>query len=336
MPDDNPSSRKLRLGVISVGDMSFWPYRWADLLHPHGQAFGGGTLGTDLLRMEITHVWDIDHDVARQFAEKIGATAVSTYDGMIGAVDGVAFGGYFDVPWQHRLARPYLEAGIPVCLSRPFAYSLADIDEILDLAARHNTPLLATDLYEHIHGVDALRSGIEQIGEIRSVLGTCLTVDFPALFHTQYMILQIFGFDVGQVSIITDDPLASTYLAGSYLFNGSADREPFLCTMTQTSGDLYRFIVTGTKGTVTESLPQMRNIRDDLRIHHLPMLLAIQRTLEGHVFEPPDNIRKKTEIFLTGFYSAAERGGAPVPVGTVPMNWHAPPARPGFIDENIF
>jgi len=335
MPDDNRSSPKLRLGVLSVGEMSFWPYRWADLLNPHGPVFGAGTLGTELLRMEITHVWDVDYAVAQKFAEKIGATAVRAYDGMIGDVDGIAFGGYYEVPWQHRLAHPYLEAGIPVCLSRPFAYSLADIDEILDIAARHDTPVLATDLYEHIHGVEALKSGIEHVGEIESVLGTCLTVDFPALFHTQYMILRIFGYDVGHVSIITDNPLASTYLAGTYLFNGNADRKPFLCTMTQTSGDLYRFVVTGTRGTVTESLPQMRHIRDDLRVHHLPMLLAMQRTLEGDMFEPLDNIRKKTEIFLTGFYSA-ENGGAPIPVGTVPVDWHAPPARPGWIEEDMF
>ena len=61
----------------------------------------------------------------------------------------------------------------------------------------------------------------------------------------------------------------------------------------------------------------------------------MQRTFEREQFQSFDIILKKTEIFLTGFYSHPEHGGAPVKVGTV-IDWEAPPSQPGWIDESIF
>jgi len=328
--------QKLRIGALAVGEMSFWPYSWGYILSPHGTHLTQGSLETDLLNMEITHVWDVNYEEAQKFASIVGAEAVRNYDGMVGKVDGVAFGGYYEVPWQNKLARPYIEAGIPTFLDRPFAYSLRDIDEILDLAAKHNTPIMATDLYEHVHGVTTLKSKLKNVGEIECVHGTCLTSDYPAIFHVQFMILKIFGFDVEQVSIITDNPIECGYLVGNYLFKGWQEQKPFPCSLTQTSGDLYTFTVTGTDGIETARLTQLENRPDDLLTHHLPLLVDMQRTFEGKSYEPFDLIRKKTEIFLTGFYSTLECGGAPVDVGTVPVDWRALPAKPNWIDESIF
>ena len=74
--------------------------------------------------MDITHVWDVNPEAAKKFGARMGAAVVDRYDDMVGKVDGVIFGGFYEVPWQHKLAQPYIEAGIPVYLSRPFAYRL--------------------------------------------------------------------------------------------------------------------------------------------------------------------------------------------------------------------
>ena len=331
------AGRKLKIGAIGVGDYSFWAYSWGDILSTRGIPVNKSTLGTGILNMEVSHVWDKDPDVARTFADKVGAEPVGRYDGMVGKVDGVAFGGYYEVPWQHRLARPYIEAGIPTYLSRPFAYSLRDIDSLLECAAKHGTPIMATDIYEHLYGVETIKGSLGRIGEIQCVHGTCLTHDYAALFHTQFMILKIFGFDVGKVSVVTDDPNNSAYLAGTYLFNGREGQMPFLCHLTMTpNGDLYSFDITGTSGSEHFRLPVFANWRDDLLVHHTPMLVAMQRTFEGENFEAGDLIRAKTELFLTGFYSATERGGAPVDMGALPADWRARPAKPDWIDETVF
>jgi hypothetical protein len=62
----------------------------------------------------------------------------------------------------------------------------------------------------------------------------------------------------------------------------------------------------------------------------------MQRTFEGNLYEPLDIIRKKTQIFLAGLYSASERNGAWVNVGEVPVDWRARPPMPGWIDEKMF
>ena len=333
---ERSGNRKLRIGALCVGDFSFWSYTWGDILSPHGVTVNREALGTGILDMEITHVWDVDKAKAREFAEKVGAEPVDRYDGMLGKVDGVAFGGFYEVPWQHILARPYIEAGIPTYLSRPFAYSLRDIDEILDCAAKHGTPIMATDIYEHLYGVTTLKKRASTIGEIQCVHSTCLTHEYAALFHTPYMLQAIFGQDIGKVAVVTDDPNRSSYLSGTYLFNGGSQQKPFLCMSTMTpNGDLYSIDVTGSEGTESSRLPQFAEWRDDLLVHHTPMLVAMQKTFEGNNHEPLDTIRKKNELFLTGFYSAVERGGAPVDVGTVPPNWRATPAQPDWIDSAI-
>ena len=334
----SPKSRKpIRVGALCVGEGSFWAYSWGDLLSPGGKPVNQATLGTGVLDMEVTHVWDLNRTAAEKFAAIMGAETVRTYDAMVGRVDAVAVGGYYEIPWQHRLVRPYLSAGIPVYLGRPFAYSLRDIDTMLELAAKHSAPVIATDLYEHLHGVQTLRGKLENVGEIECVHGTTLTTDYPMRFHVQFMLPKIFGFGVRRVAVFTDDPNASTYLTGTYLYPAADGKPAFTCALSMpASGDLYTFTVTGTKGIETQRLAQVPDWRTDLVVHHLPLLIDMQRTFRGANYEPLDLVRKKTELFLTGFYSASERGGAAVDVGSVPVDWRARPARPDWIDEKIF
>ncbi len=158
--------RKLRIGAIGVGEYSFWGYSWCDLLAPGDKPFYKDTLGTNIFNMEVTHVWDRDPVKARAFADFMGAEVVNRYDSMVGKVDAVAFGGYYEVPWQHRLARPYIETGIPTFLNRPFAFSLRDIDELLECIAKHGTPVMATDVYEHLYDATNLKSKLPNLGEV--------------------------------------------------------------------------------------------------------------------------------------------------------------------------
>ncbi len=328
--------RKLRIGAIGVGEYSFWGYSWCDLLAPGDKPFYKDTLGTNIFNMEVTHVWDRDPVKARTFADFMGAKVVKRYDGMAGKVDAVAFGGYYEVPWQHRLARPYIEAGIPTFLNRPFAFSLRDIDELLDCIAKHGTPVMATDVYEHLYDSTNLKSKLSNLGEISCAHGTCWGMDYNAHFHIKFMVPRIFGYEVERVSVLTDNPYQSNYLIGSWLMKGQQQQRPFLVSSTMNRGDLYSITVSGSKGIETARMPWIENWNRNLLGEHVSMMVDMQRTFEGHTYEPLDIIRKKTEIFLTGLYSATERGGAFVKVGEVPVEWRGAAPKPGWIDESIF
>ena len=332
-------SRKLRIGAMGVGEYSFMSYCWSDIIEPDKEANNPKrrTIGTPFLNMDITHVWDVNPESARKFADRMGATVVKNYDDMVGKVDGIILGGFYEVPWQHKLARPYIEAGIPTYLSRPFAYSLRDIDEILDCAAKHNTPILATAKFEHYNEAPALKSKLKNIGRINCVHATCNTRDYPIHFHLQFMILKILGYDVRQVSVITDDDLRNNYLQNTFLFNGWEDQPPFVCSLQGASNqDSFTITVVGSEATVSASMLRSPDWQDSLLFRYAPQVIDMQRTFEGKLYEPLDNIRKKTAIFLAGYRSYLELGGAPVDVATLPVDWRARPIKPDWIDESMF
>ena len=287
--------------------------------------------------MEITHVWDQSKEDAHKFADPLGATVVDRYDGMVGRVDALLQAGFNEVPWQHKLTMPYLEAKIPTYLSRPFAYSLRAIDEVLETAAKHSTPLLATDMGEHFYEIEPLKERMKGIGRINSAYGTVWARDFPMHFHMQFTMLRIFGYDVEQVAVLTDNVMSNTYLQETYIFKGWENQPSFPCAIHGApSRDFYSIAIMGADENLRTERMFTPNWRDELLFNQSNQIIEMQRTFEGGQFQPLDIIRKKTEIFLTGFYSHAERGGAPVKVGTVPVDWVAPPSQPDWINESMF
>ena len=234
--------------------------------------------------MKVTHVWDVNAKEAQSFADRVGAKTVKRYDGMAGEVDAVAFGGFYEAPWQHILARPYIEAGIPVFLCRPFAYSLRDIDTILDLAAKHNhtrnSNRCITNTYTRYRR--STRQA-EAIAPLDCVQGTSLGSDYAALFHIKFMIPRIFGYDVESVALVTDNPHTSSYLTETYVYRETQERPSFTCTMTLTSQDLYYLFAAGKGGVTTSRLPQIPVWEDDVLVHHVPQLVDMQRTFMGTI-----------------------------------------------------
>ncbi len=332
--------KKIRVGAMGVGQGSFTSYSWVDMIAatvPKPEGARHVNFGTPFLNMEITHVWDRDNKAAHTFADPLGATVVDRYDGMVGKVDALIQGGTYEAPWNHKLAKPYLEAGIPAYLSRPVANSLRAVDELLDTAAKHNTPLMTSDMGEHFYEIEPFKERMKNIGRINCAHGSVWARDFPMHFHMKYTMLRIFGYDVEEVSLLTDSIWRNTYLQETYIFKGWDDQPAFPCAIHGSpSRDFYSITIMGADETLHTERMFTPDWRDELLFNQSNQVIAMQRTFEGDQFQHLDIIRKKTEIFLAGFYSHAERGGAPVKVGTVPLNWEAPPLHPDWIDESIF
>ena len=151
------------------------------------------------------------------------------------------------------------------------------------------------------------------------------------------MMLKILGYDVDTVALMTDDPMRNNYLQQTYLYKGWDGQKPFLCSMQgAATKDSFQITIVGSENTTSASMVRSPHWQDSLLFRYAPQVIDMQRTFEGHLYEPLENIRKKTEIFLTAYYSHLERGGAPVKVGTAPVDWKAPLPMPGWIDESIF
>jgi hypothetical protein len=319
------SERKLRVGALCVGDYSFWPL-WADFLTSRGN------YPSPILNMEISLVWDVDPKKAQAFADKWGGEVVKTYDGMVGKVDGVASGGLYEVPWQHKIFRPYLDAGMPCYVSRPWSNRLKDMNEMLDAAAKHSAPFIATATYEHYSAADSIKERLKNVGTIKAVTATCAGGDFPH-FHIQHMMTKILGYNVEKVSILTEDPMKFNYLQETYQYPKTEKQPAFLCGMYSAPGPyVFHITIIGINGTEVASMPGNTNYFD----RFAPQVIDIQKTLAGKTYQPLDDVRKKFEIYLAASYSFYERSGGQVAVGSVPAEWGPPILKPGFVDENIF
>jgi hypothetical protein len=323
-------NHKIRVGALNVGDYTFWGI-WADILSKKGE-FGGG-----LLDMEISHCWDVNLQKAQTFASKYHCEVVEKYDGMLGKVDAIAFGGIYEVPWQHLLARPYVEAGVPTYLSRPFSYRMRDIDFILDLAAKRNTPLMATSVQEHYYQASYLQKRLDQLGIIKSIQGFCRSDEYPAHFHIPWFILRTVGYDVDKVSLITDDARKASFLQETILFKKQKGQPPFLASLHGLTESHYLYVnVIAERGNQIITVDRSPNKKETLYHYFAPQLVDMQRTFRGESFQSFDIIRKKTQIFLAGYYSHLERGGQLTGLDDVPLDWSPDYFKSGWIDEGIF
>lgn len=324
-PAQVASIEPMKIGVFGI-DFTFWGI-WADLMSPDGTY-----LGTSALRMRPTHVWDKDVAKARQFAARWGCEVVDRYDGMLGKVDAVLNGDLYNVPWQHILLRPYLEAGVPCFLQRHWADTLAHLDEMLELAARHDTPIMGTVPFEHYAEADGLASRLETIGEVQSVFGTSSVADEPH-FHLPYMALKVLGYDVDWVSMTSDDVRRVGYLNISYGYPRTESRRPFVASLHASRPDVFSLTIVGERGTLSANMASTANYYT----RFFDQLVDIQKSFERRTaYQPAEVIRQKYLCLQAAYYSLTERQGAPVKVGSVPADWALPAWQPNWYDGSEF
>jgi len=315
----------MKAGVFGL-DYTFWTI-WADLLSPKGRR-----LGTSTLRLTPTHVWDKDVKKAQAFAAQWDCEVVNRYDGMLGKVDVVLNGELNNVPWQHLLLRPYIEAGVPCFLQRHWSDNLVHLDEMLDLSAKHNTPLMATVPFEHYSYANTGADRLKNIGEIQAVFGTAQISDEPH-FHLPYLLMKILGYDIESVSMSTDDVHKVGYLNVNHFYPKTDKRRPFVSSMSAARPDPYTFTVMGELGSFSAAMPAAA----DNFTRFFGTLLDIQRSFEKRaLYQPLEMIRKKFQCLQAAYYSRFERAGAPVKISEVPANWPIPAWTPNWYDGSEF
>ncbi|MEO6803867.1 MAG: hypothetical protein ABI197_11570 [Granulicella sp.] len=315
----------MKVGALGL-DYSFWDI-WANLLSPKGRYEG-----TSLLRMRPAYVWDKDTQKARAFADKWECEVVDRYDAMVGKVDAVLVGDLILAPWQHLLLRPYIQAGIPSFLQRHWSDSLVHMDDMLDLAAKHSTPVMATVPFEHNdQGHIALRQ-LKNAGEIMGAFATAEIPDEPH-FHLPYLMMKILGYDVESISMNTDDVRKTGFLNVDYVYPKTDQRKPFALSMQGAGTDLFSFNIMCKQGNVSTVIPA----GSDAITRFFRQLMDIQRTFEQRtLYQPMEVMRKKFQCLQTAYYSKMERNGAPVKVGTVPADWAIPAWKPDAYSASDF
>jgi len=132
----------IKIGMIGMSEGNAHPYSWSSIVN--GQFDGAeisrvgypavaayleanrDSLGIPGAR--VTHVWCQERQVAESIAASSGIdTVVDKLEDMAGKTDAIILGR--DDPENHMaMAKPFIEAGIPIFIDKPLAYSREDLE----------------------------------------------------------------------------------------------------------------------------------------------------------------------------------------------------------------
>ena len=332
----SPSSAELiEVGVLTTqgGHMDSI---WGPLINPtDGKSRVTG--------MVMTHAWDIDAQSLDRFAKKYDVKKVSSFDGMLGKVDAVILSDFASLFWHQDLARPYLEAGIPMFIDRPFASSLKNARDMIETAKKGGAPLQCASSVEFVQAVDSIRQQLADLGEITGYVADNAQSDYATHgTHGIYWVYACLGGGVETVSYQCDD---WTRPNGAMTFgykgrNGGAN---FWGLLQQSYRSGSTWIRVSGKGATKRRDGYFNDVSVERQMDWpregrgfvvdsaiwLPGLHVMQRMFEtGEMHETYENLYEKTQMFIGGFYSHLEKKGAPVALADIPLDWEIPNNRP--------
>lgn len=318
--------QKMDTDFVKVGVLTCHPTTghvrpaWAPVIAPRD----GGPRRTGMI---MSHVWDGEPEQAEAFAAEYGAEVVENYWDMVGAVDGVVLGDHNEIADFKHLVRPYLEAGVPIFVNRPFAFGLADAREIVELAARHGTPLMCGSSFEYVKEVGVIRRQLADVGQIRGYMVDNAAGEYAFHgIHGLWMAYACVGGGVRRVAHLCADRSDPNAVGALMLEHEGRDGgAPFFGGVQPTGRQAWVRVCTE-RGICEQNLEPEESAWDRDTFLWLPMLLKIQDMFRHRRMpESYDQILEKVKIFLAGFKSHIACGGAPVGVDEI-GDWVAPAA----------
>jgi len=113
----------------------------------------------------IEYAWSEDREELIKIASIHGITVVSDIEDMIDRIDGVLI--LTRYPYKNlEYSRPFIEAGIPTFIDKPFAPNTDIAYEIVRLSRKHNTPIMSTSALRYAVELEPLKSFLKERRDI--------------------------------------------------------------------------------------------------------------------------------------------------------------------------
>ena len=344
---DRPTSpQKSMLGLAEIGMVVAHGCHaqaiWADTMNP----------GPDKMRtngMVITRVWSFRPDYAVRFAERFpGVKAVKNIEDLVGKVDGIYIDAMPAVSLYHLLARPFLLAGMPTFVNRPFCTSVEKAKMIVEAARKGQAPLMSNSTWEFAESVGDLQDKASRMPRILGYAAHNSMSDYYTHgVHGVYYIAAVLRKERKkgrgrclQASYLTPDwrrpPGALSFVHedrddqrfyGQLHLQSDMDGQAYLRLFGDRSGDF--------EGKIPASPGWFRyNTWNAMQLVIQEMVLKRTTPEEG------GDLLEKAYMFLMGFKSVLENKGAPVSRKEV-EGWEIPPPslslkKGGFPSDGAF
>lgn len=160
----------------------------------------------------VTHVWG----ETREFAEAAAAKGnipniVDDDEAMLGKIDALIVD-HRHAKYHLDAALPYVEAGIPTFVDKPFCYRAEKGKAFLETARKHGTPVTSFSSVPLRQSFKKFMAEMESVGDLLSggSYGSCaLENEYGGVFfygvHQVEMILTAFGYDVEAALVSVGD-----------------------------------------------------------------------------------------------------------------------------------
>lgn len=173
-------AKELNLGVIGLSEGNGHPYSWSAIINgdydtdlmqecgydviPEYLGANRDTLGIDYA--SVTHVWTQDRALSEHVARASHIeTVVDRAEDMIGKVDAVLLAR--DDPENHvAMAKPFIEADVPIFIDKPLAFSRSDLDWFSE-QVQAGKFIMSSSALRYSAGVQTHRAAVSKLGPLQ-------------------------------------------------------------------------------------------------------------------------------------------------------------------------
>jgi len=156
--------------------------------------------------VEVVAVWGETDEFAKSAAERGSIPRiVKEQSQLLGMIDALIID-HRHAKYHAAAAIPFIEAGIPTFIDKPFTYRVQEAQNLLDLAEKHKTPITCLSGLGIGPGVDDMAAQVSEMDEIGPILVTGpADVDskYGGIFfyavHFVERMFKVFGDDVVSV-----------------------------------------------------------------------------------------------------------------------------------------
>lgn len=172
----------LKLGIMGMSEGNAHPYSWASIIngvfntneiakvgYPAVAAYlqaNSDTLGINAAR--VTHVWAQEAFIAKSIAASSGIENIcDRYEEMIGSIDAVLL--TRDDPENHvKMAKPFIDAGVPVFIDKPLASNTNDLNYFKEEAAKGKF-IMSCSSMRYANEARIVKQDLSNIGELQLI-----------------------------------------------------------------------------------------------------------------------------------------------------------------------
>ena len=163
--------------------------------------------------IEVVAVWGETDEFAKNAAEKGSIPRiVKKQEELMGMIDALIVD-HRHAKYHVAAARPFVEAGIPTFIDKPFCYRVAEGRELLELAEKRNTPITCLSSAAYGPGVDDMAAQVKELEDVGSIVITgpaSINSKYGGIFfyeiHTVEQLFKLFGDDAEAVRATRHGP----------------------------------------------------------------------------------------------------------------------------------